>query len=82
MKIFHITIATLDKVLVKEDTSAIYFPTSKGEVGVLTNHTTYLTDTLPGQIRYINTDNETITLEIARPGVFFIKNNQARLWVC
>jgi F0F1-type ATP synthase epsilon subunit len=78
----HLTIATLDKVLVEEDVSAVYFRTSNGEVGVLTNHTAYLTDTVPGRIRYKKSDNETATLDVSRPGVFFIKDNQARLWVC
>ena len=79
---FHLTIATLDKILLQDDVTAIYLPTSKGEIGVLTNHTTYLTNTLPGQIRSINANNETITVDIIRPGVVFFKVNQARLWVC
>lgn len=82
MNTFRLTIATLDKVLMQDDVLATYFPTSNGEIGVLTNHTTYLTDTLPGQIRYTKENHETTTLDITRPGVFFIKDNQARLWVC
>jgi F0F1-type ATP synthase epsilon subunit len=79
---FHLTIATLDKVLVQENVFAVYLSTSQGEVGILTNHTTYLSNTLPSQIRYIKADNSTATLEVTRPGVFFIKDNQARMWLC
>jgi F0F1-type ATP synthase epsilon subunit len=82
MKPFHLTIATLDEVLAQDDVSAIYFPTSNGEIGVLTDHATYLTDTLPGQIHYTKTDNKSTILDITRPGLFFIKDNHARLWVC
>ena len=82
MNTFHLTIATLDETFLQDDVCAVYFPTSNGEVGVLTNHTTYLTDTLPGQIRYTNTNKETSTLEVARPGIFFIQDNKARLWIC
>lgn len=82
MTTFHLTVATLDKVLVQDEVSAAYFPTSNGEIGILANHTTYLTDTLPGQIRYINANKEVAILDITRPGVFFVKDNQARLWVC
>lgn len=79
---FSLTIATLDKVLVQDNVLAIYLPTTKGEIGVLTNHTTYLTNTLPGEVRYINANNEPTTLEISRPGVFFMQDNRARVWVC
>lgn len=82
MKTFHLTVATFDKVLIQEDVVAAYFHTPQGEIGVLTNHTTYLTDILPGQLRYIKASKETGTLDITRPGLFFIKNNQARLWIC
>ncbi len=82
MKTFHLTVASLDEVLVQDDVTAVYFLTSNGEIGVLTDHATYLTDTLPGQIRYTKTGNKPTTLDITRPGVFFIKDNQARLWVC
>lgn len=82
MKTLRLTIATLDKVLVQDDVFAVYLPTSNGEIGVLTNHTTYLADTLPGQIRYIKANDESSTLDVTRPGVFFIRDNQARLWLC
>lgn len=82
MTTFHLTIATLEKVLAQEDILAVYFPTANGEIGILTNHTTYLTDTLPGQIRYINARREPFILDITRPGVFHMKENQARIWIC
>lgn len=82
MNTFQLTVATVDEVLLKENVLAVYFPTPNGERGVLTNHETYLTDTKPGRIRYVNKDRKVVPLDLKRSGVFFIKNNEARLWVC
>jgi len=82
MKTFKLIIATLDKILVEEDVLAIYFPTPNGEIGVLTNHATYLTNTLSGEARYIKGNKEKVRLNLVKPGLFFIQDNHARLWIC
>ena len=82
MKTLKLTVATLYQVLLDDDVSAVYFPTSNGEVGVLTDHTTYLTNTLSGTIRYVTENNKTVTLNLTRSGIFFIQDNRARLWIC
>ncbi len=81
-KTFDLIIASLDEILLKQSVKELYLPTSNGEVGILSNHITYLVDTIIGQAHCVTGNNENFDIPLPTSGIFFIKENHARLWLC
>ncbi len=72
----NVTILTKNSTkLKKEDIEELYIPTELGEVGILENHTHYMTKVSKGELRYFDYTHKKETIEI-EPGFLHIKDNQ------
>lgn len=81
MSTFDLTVSTLDKQIFQGKVLAAYFPTPQGEVGILFNHATYLTNTLAGTLKCTEKNGSHTDVILPNSGIFSIENNQARLWI-
>ena len=72
-----LSILTPDKEILKEEVDELVVPTVTGELGILPNHASLLTQILPGELRVINA-GKTHSFAITG-GYLEVNNNQVNI---
>lgn len=75
---FHLTIATLEKVIYEAEVSSLIFPGALGYMEILTNHAPIITFLKAGKVTIKSPSQEILNYSVTG-GLFEFSNNKASL---